>query len=30
MAIHGNQLVLLPEDGPSRLFIFHFGVILSR
>ena len=22
MAIRGNQLVLLPEDGPSRLFIF--------
>ena len=23
MAIRGNQLLLLPEDGPSRLFIFN-------
>jgi hypothetical protein len=23
MAIRGNELLLLPEDGPSRLFIFR-------
>ena len=23
MTIHGNQLSLLPEDGPSRLFVFN-------
>jgi Family of unknown function (DUF6454) len=25
MAIHANQLLLLPEDGPSRLFIFDLS-----
>ncbi len=25
MAIHGRQLMLLPEDGPSRLFIFKLN-----
>ncbi len=25
MAIHGNRLVLVPEDGPSRVFFFDLG-----
>ena len=25
MAIRGNQLMLLPEDGPSRVFVFDLG-----
>ncbi|MBZ5636440.1 MAG: DUF6454 family protein [Acidobacteriia bacterium] len=25
MAIHGSRLVLLPEDGPARMFIFQLG-----
>ena len=25
MAIHGTQLMLLPEDGPSRVFVFDLG-----
>jgi hypothetical protein len=25
MAIHGTRLVLLPEDGPSRMFTFQLG-----
>jgi hypothetical protein len=25
MSIRGSQLFLLPEDGPSRLFVFHLG-----
>ncbi len=30
MAIHGNRLLLLPEDGPSRLFIFDLTGWLQR
>jgi len=26
MAIRGNQLILLPEDGPSRLFMFDLSL----
>ena len=26
MAIRGNKLLLLPEDGASRLFVFDLGV----
>jgi hypothetical protein len=25
MAIHGNRLILVPEDGPSRVFVFDIG-----
>jgi hypothetical protein len=25
MAIRGKQLLLLPEDGASRLFVFDLG-----
>jgi hypothetical protein len=25
ISVRGNQVLLLPEDGPSRLFVFRLG-----